>query len=312
MVGTARNPLAELFDRYCSDKGTHWASRHHYASAYHVFLETRRVNTMIEVGIGEDTAPSIASWAVYFPDARIFALDITKKEDFDTRAALGVTDRLVARQEQGGCKHNRWVWSDRVRLNLDTDATSADDIAHAEIPSSAELIIDDGSHKMRDQEKTLALLWPRLSPGGVYIIEDVFVGALPWYPQHSNDAPTSNTDCRHECYYPQRIAEHPLLYDRFGVGGQKMSNRPALFNTTQAILRENDWFWTVTGVHQGGGLDCALVIRKSGADFAPPLSSRTFSPFGQAILLLAWFVANVFAVWGCSRRSNGYRLIRSA
>ena len=35
------------------------------------------------------------------------------------------------------------------------------------------LIIDDGSHKPRDQAATLKNLWPLLAPGGVYVIEDV-------------------------------------------------------------------------------------------------------------------------------------------
>jgi len=38
---------------------------------------------------------------------------------------------------------------------------------------------------------------------------------------------------------------------------------------TKVLLRHNDWFWVVTGVHQGGGLDCSLVIRKKGPPMLP-------------------------------------------
>ena len=33
------------------------------------------------------------------------------------------------------------------------------------------------------------------------------------------------------------------------------------------IFRNNDWFWAVTGVHKGGGVDASLIIRKSGVLF---------------------------------------------
>ena len=36
-----------------------------------------------------------------------------------------------------------------------------------------DVIIDDGSHKPSDQIKSFEILWPMLSDGGLYIIEDV-------------------------------------------------------------------------------------------------------------------------------------------
>lgn len=36
-----------------------------------------------------------------------------------------------------------------------------------------DIIIDDGSHKSIDQKKTFELLYPKLSEGGVYIVEDL-------------------------------------------------------------------------------------------------------------------------------------------
>jgi hypothetical protein len=26
--------------------------------------------------------------------------------------------------------------------------------------------------------------------------------------------PTSNSECGHECFFPQRLAEHPFVFDR--------------------------------------------------------------------------------------------------
>ena len=65
------NELSDLFDKYCSDKGTFWQSKHHYGSAYHSLFASLRnaVGAVLEIGIGEDTAPSAAAWADYFPRA---------------------------------------------------------------------------------------------------------------------------------------------------------------------------------------------------------------------------------------------------
>ena len=38
---------------------------------------------------------------------------------------------------------------------------------------SFDVIIDDGSHKLHHQTEAFKLLFPRLNPGGVYIIEDI-------------------------------------------------------------------------------------------------------------------------------------------
>ena len=83
------NELAKLFDRYCSDKGTFWQSKHHYGSAYHSLFEQWRDRPikLLEIGIGEDTAPSIATWLDYFPRGHIIAVDIKNGEDFRRRAA---------------------------------------------------------------------------------------------------------------------------------------------------------------------------------------------------------------------------------
>lgn len=86
-----KNELADLFDRFCSDKGTFWQSRHHYASAYHAILAPCRtqIKHVVEIGIGEDTAPSVASWLRYFPEAHIHPIDIKTPAEFAERAKSG-------------------------------------------------------------------------------------------------------------------------------------------------------------------------------------------------------------------------------
>lgn len=44
------------------------------------------------------------------------------------------------------------------------------------------IIIDDGSHLNKDIVDTFQLLWPRLSPGGYYVVEDIHSSYHSYYP----------------------------------------------------------------------------------------------------------------------------------
>ena len=184
------NELGELLDRFCSDKGTFWQSKHHYHTAYHsVFGSIRKgVRSILEVGIGEDTAPSVAAWTEYFPNAHIFPVDIKSRQGFDDRAKPGGATAGVAKhQAKFGCVYNASMWKHpRVHLTLDTDASEPAQLQRIpNLPELLDIIIDDGSHRFHDQETMLLTLWPRLRPGGFYVVEDVLVGALPWDENHA-------------------------------------------------------------------------------------------------------------------------------
>ena len=227
----ANNPLSDLFDRHCSDKGTDFMSKHHYSTAYHaIFGSIRRsVTSLLEIGIGEDQAPSVASWSQYFPFATIYAVDVKSSKRFRARAKPG---KGVDKDNKRlwWCTHNRSMWDNpRIQLHLDTDATRPAQLARVPLPAQLDVIIDDGSHKFPDQEVTLRHLWSKLRPGGLYIVEDILVGDLPWDRfgggaqggaqggSHGAAVPTSNKEgCKGECFFPQRLAEHPFMHDRFG------------------------------------------------------------------------------------------------
>lgn len=103
----ATNELLVLLDTYCSDKGTFWQSKHHYGTAYHSIFGSIResVTSILEVGIGEDTAPSVATWIKYFPNAHVYPVDIKTKHEVANRAKPGgLTERLVQHQAKFGCE----------------------------------------------------------------------------------------------------------------------------------------------------------------------------------------------------------------
>merc|ERR1740139_1837828 len=285
----ANNPMTELLDKYCSDKGTFWQSKHHYPTAYHSIFGSLRgaITSILEVGIGEDTSPSAATWIEYFPRAQIYLIDIKTTTEVTNRAKPGGhTDGVAKHQAKFGCEYNRSMWSNpRVHLFLDTDASKPEQLEKlgGKLPKSLDIVIDDGSHRYLDQEETLHTLWPRLREGGFYVIEDVLVGALPWDASHAKQVPTINDNCGAECFFPQRLAEHPFMHDRFGylknydVGGKV---RTKLTERSAKLFQDNDWWWAVTGVHQGGGLDTALIIRKRGPAIMPLAAAAASSLLG--------------------------------
>merc|ERR1712039_394195 len=98
----------------------------------------------------------------------------------------------------------------------------------------------DGDHTADAQANTFKHWWPKMKKGGLYIIEDIFT--IPYSKRNNN--------CGATCYLPQCPADHPF------VDAKKQSAY------MQQELRDRDWFFTITGVHEGGGLDMVMVIQK--------------------------------------------------
>ncbi|WP_241666935.1 class I SAM-dependent methyltransferase [Muricoccus nepalensis] len=171
-----RETLTELANSHGSDKGDRVRDRHGYTRLYDLLFGPQRDAPIafLEIGLavgGPETAdgrverrvasPSVAMWLDYFPQARIYGFDIS---DFSH------------------IHHERFTF---VR----GDAGSADDLQRlAAAAPMLDVIIDDGSHASYHQQHCLKHLWPRLKPGGLYIVEDlhwqspVFEASLPRVP----------------------------------------------------------------------------------------------------------------------------------
>ena len=56
--------LNSLFNKYCSDKGTYWLSKHNYGAAYDTVLRPprRTRHLSLELGVGDETAASLNAW----------------------------------------------------------------------------------------------------------------------------------------------------------------------------------------------------------------------------------------------------------
>jgi len=148
--------LCELAIKHGTDK---WPF-HHYTPHYHELFKNRRheVKKVLEIGIGDDsmknTIPdyvygaSLRMWREYFSNAEIFGLDNNPNVLVqDDRIHSFLCDQGDALQLQGSV---------------------------SVLGGGFDLIVDDGCHVPEVQALTARMLFPLLTPRGVYVIEDVW------------------------------------------------------------------------------------------------------------------------------------------
>jgi SAM-dependent methyltransferase len=139
--------LTQLANKYRSDKGTEEGGCHAFTEVYDDYLNEKKdnVTNILEIGIWDGS--SLKMWYEYFTNASILGLDIDSKKQYENdRITCEVLDQS----------------SEKALENFTSRCTTLFDF-----------IIDDGSHHMRDQQITLAHLFPLLKSGGIYVIEDL-------------------------------------------------------------------------------------------------------------------------------------------
>jgi len=122
------------------DRWSHYFPIHEH----HLAKFVGRPINLLEIGVGH--GGSLQLWKAYFgPNAKIYGLDIDPrcKEYEETQISIEIGPQ--AEVETVG-------WA-----NL-------------------HVVIDDGSHKHKDQCASFTRLWPEIHPGGCYIIEDCHQG----------------------------------------------------------------------------------------------------------------------------------------
>ena len=135
--------LAEVYERYSyhvggGDKGT----VHDYLPTYERHMTRRDNVTVCEIGVW--FGHSIAMWNEYFTNSTVYGLDIVYgRLQFDLPNLITV------------------------------DATNLEAVTAALGELTFDYVIDDGSHRVRDQVASFDVLWPRVKPGGCYFIEDI-------------------------------------------------------------------------------------------------------------------------------------------
>jgi hypothetical protein len=269
--------LNSLFNKWCSDKGTYWLSKHNYGAAYDTVLRPtrRRTRNLLELGVGDETAGSLNAWREYFPRAEFWIVDVDVVRFHDKKQWAWASRQ----KRRHGCFDDKDVWTaPRVHPLFGVDSSNRTQLRSLPLPAGAsmDVIIDDASHALAHQLAALEALWPKLRDGGFYIVEDLTIGALPWMRGDAGTdqvrrAPSNNSNCGHECHYVQRPSEHPFLKRLIPSMADQRAARDALSlgaslpNAVERILDNNMWFYTSTGAHVGGGLDSTVIIQKTEA-----------------------------------------------
>ena len=150
-----------------TDKGP---SQHNYTELYErLFFHWREDPIKIfEIGIAD--GGSLAMWQGYFPNARIFAVDILDKSRFNNARVT----TLIADQAS----------RDQLQTAI---AASGSDI---------DVLIDDGGHTMEQQQVSLGFLFRHVRPGGYYVIEDVHTSLPALWKGYGVARDGSNTTLR--------------------------------------------------------------------------------------------------------------------
>jgi|SRR3990167_8510638 len=148
--------LKELAIKYSCDK--YFAHSYIDSGFYDRLFNGRDVQRLLEIGIGYEElmsplvpnyvhGASLKMWADYFPQAQIFACDIRQ-------------DTLINTERIHSKVCDQYDYSALTRMTV-------------EFGGNFDVIIDDGCHHTLAQVISFMVLWPHLSNGGVYIIEDV-------------------------------------------------------------------------------------------------------------------------------------------
>jgi hypothetical protein len=142
----AINPLTQYFESHTAGAGiTKWS---HYFDIYHRHF-SRFVGTPAKiVEIGVYSGGSLRMWRDYFGEASI---------------VYGVDIEPACRAYAG----------DGVEIFIGDQADRAFWRAFLAEVGEIDIVVDDGGHRPHQQIATLEALLPALSPGGVYLCEDI-------------------------------------------------------------------------------------------------------------------------------------------
>lgn len=141
--------LSEIGDKYGTQKNTHISFGHTLLDIYEPLFE-RFVNQqgVVVLEIGVLNGASLKVWREYFNTALVIGMDINP-------------DALYYISDPG------------VHLQIGNQSKEEDLQKLVDITNGKfDIIIDDGSHVNKYTLKSFDFLWPHLSSGGYYIIED--------------------------------------------------------------------------------------------------------------------------------------------
>lgn len=139
---------SELLDLFVGNQGVVVHKWHHYIPLYDRYFSEFRSRPVKILEIGVSNGGSLQMWRNYFgEEATIFGIDI----DPNCASLNGIAGQ--------------------VRIGSQTDVGFLQSVV--EEMGGIDIVLDDGSHHMAHIPVTLEFLYPQLSHGGIYMIEDL-------------------------------------------------------------------------------------------------------------------------------------------
>jgi hypothetical protein len=159
------NSLIPLAEKYGTDKLTH-----NYIEIYDKYFNKYRDDKINILEIGVFFGASILMWRDYFTNSVIYGMD-TFKGNQGNGSTFENADKFYKEWE------NNDIQKDRIEL-YKCDQSNIEELKEfvkkiKELNIKFNIIIDDGSHKMYDQQVSFGLLFELLVDNGIYVIEDL-------------------------------------------------------------------------------------------------------------------------------------------
>ena len=189
--------LDEVGRKFGTDKAS---NGHDYLRHYEFYFRDVRADLSRIIEIGGLNGASLRMWEEYFPNAEVVCVDINP----DVKQFHG--GRISV--EIGNAGDPEFLKSLRQKY------------------SSADIVIDDGSHRWDHQRTAFRWLFPMVSAGGFYVVEDL----------HTNFEP--NFSGNDEIPFIELLKRK---VDYLYLRGEKQRNFLSIYNKpTQAIQRSID------------------------------------------------------------------------
>jgi len=191
--------LTDLADLYGTDKGS--LSGNYYTRVYERVIKPEKTKALCELGVA--CGASLKMWSHYLPHARVVGVDV-----------------------RGECA--------RVCRAHSSIEIVIGDVLSLDFPNAFEVVIDDASHIAEDIAAFFAHCWNWVSPGGLYVVEDL------------------------ACTYMEDYAESVNVR----CGTKKVNDRLAFLGMLDRIMRDLDHGRRIASFEYHPNL---LVLQKMGA-----------------------------------------------
>jgi hypothetical protein len=189
---------SELGAWFASNEGEVIDKWHHYFEVYERHLSPYRGKPVRMLEIGIQNGGSLEMWRRYFgPDAVLFGIDIDER--------CRVLDGKSA----------------SVRIGSQDDVVFLEDVLDE--MGGVDIVLDDGSHFMNHIRTSFETIFPHLSDGGIYLVEDLHTAYWRGYggglrrPGTFIETMKSQVDDMHHWYHEKSVKNANLQDSVFAI-----------------------------------------------------------------------------------------------